>query len=119
INMYVVKQNGLLLKCAANLFESDEMAYNICLEAIKQNGFAIEYVYGWLFEPENRKLYKQLCYEAVKQNGLVLNIIDPIYHTIKMYAIAIKQDLDINNISSLCHIDIDEVNKYIENSVHN
>ena len=56
-----VKQNGY------NLQYVKEQTEDICLEAVKQNGYALQYV-------QNQT--KEMCIEAVKQDGFALQYVN-------------------------------------------
>jgi len=64
ICLEAVKNNGLSLKSVPNKFKT----YEICLEAVKNNGLSLEYV------SYNYKTL-ELCTEAIKNNGLALKYI--------------------------------------------
>ena len=66
--------------------------YDICLEAVKGNGFAIDNV------PRKHRTYN-LCLEAVKNNGRVLKYIPMKHRDYKMCLEAVKQ-----NRHSIIHV---------------
>ena len=59
--------------------------YNLYLEAIKQNGMALQFV-----DIQDDALYQYLCLEAVKQNGLALQFIEK--QTYEICLEAVKQN---------------------------
>src|SRR5574344_635628 len=67
-----VKQNGYVLEYVK------EQTPEICLEAVKQNGHALEYV---------KEQTPEICLEAVKQNGYALEYVKEQTHEICLEAI--------------------------------
>jgi len=63
VTLEAMKQNGLALQYVSNEFKNDP---SIVLEAVKQNGHALEYT------PDELKGRPSIVLEAVKQNGLAL-----------------------------------------------
>jgi len=59
--------------------------YNLYLEAVKQNGMALQFV-----DIQDNTLYQYLCLEAVKQNGLALQFIKK--QTYEICLEAVKQN---------------------------
>jgi len=59
--------------------------YNLYLEAVKQNGMALQFV-----DIQDNTLYQYLCLEAVKQNGLALQFIEK--QTYEICLEAVKQN---------------------------
>ena len=64
----------------------------MCLEAVKQNGFALKYV---------KEQTQEICLQAVKQNGLalrfVINQTPLIIHYLKKYHISIYESFKKEN----------------------
>jgi len=79
-----------------------DKSFDICMEAIKQNPFAIRYVE---FDSLINKDIEILIYEAIKRNGNVIQCINKKYHTQKICIIAILTDK--NNIK---YIDYESFN---------
>ena len=59
--------------------------YELCLEAVKQNPWLLEYV------PEKHKKYR-IFNEALKRNGLVLKYVDKKHQSESLCLIAVKQN---------------------------
>lgn len=57
----------------------------ICLEAVRTNGYAIQYV---------KERTPEICLAAVKQNGLVLQLIPEQAQTLPIALAALKQNPD-------------------------
>jgi len=74
-----VKKNGYALKYVPEEFKTAEL----CLEAIKQNGNVLEYV------PENLKT-EELCYEAVKKDSRPLEYVPENLKTTELCLKAIR-----------------------------
>ena len=75
-----VKQNGLALRFVPEEFKTSE----ICLEAVKEKGWVLEYVPKELRTPE-------ICLEAVKQDGLALQFVPNEFITLEMCLEAVKE----------------------------
>lgn len=74
-----VRQNGYALK------EVKEQTPEICLEAVKQDGYALSYV---------QEQTSEICIAAVKQNGLTLTYIPKSEQTLAMALAALRQNPD-------------------------
>ena len=92
IDLESVRKKGLLLEYVM------DQTPEICLEAVKQCGLALRYV--WLNRYEGDSLkgdsdfslidYQTICLEAIKQNGMALQFIGN--QTEEMCLIAVKQN---------------------------
>lgn len=71
-----VKQNGMALQFVNNRFQEEYL----CLEAVKQNGLALQFV------KDELKTY-DVCFAAVEQNGLALQFIADDFNDIIEYSI--------------------------------
>ena len=65
INLKKVKQNELLL---AHIYIHIQTP-KLCLEAVKQNGFTLQYV---LYENFSTEIYEKICLQAIKQDKRAL-----------------------------------------------
>ena len=65
-NLYLeaIKQNGMALQFVD--IQDDILYQYLCLEAVKQNGMALQFI---------KKQTYEICLEAVKQNGLALQYV--------------------------------------------
>lgn len=91
IDLKTSMKNGVCLRCIR------DQDYRVCIEALKENGRALEYV-RWdsvaLLEEE----IKQMCLGAVEQESWNIAYIDDnlsAHNKNKLYLIAIKQNLDV------------------------
>jgi len=76
-----VKQNGWELEFVPEDIKTAEL----CLEAVKQNGWALKFV------PENLKT-TELCFEAVKRNGWALEFVPENLKTTRLCFEAVKRN---------------------------
>jgi hypothetical protein len=78
-NLELVRENGRMLRCIV------DKTYDVCLEAVGQNGMALEYV------PEE---YKDIvmCQVAVNRNGCALMYVPEELRTYKMSLDAVRQN---------------------------
>ena len=81
--MNVVKKNGLLLQCIEN------QTYEICYEAVKNNGFSIKYV-------NDNILDENICIEAIKQNLFAFKYVKEECKTTDVYYLIIKKLQELN-----------------------
>src|SRR5574344_1958171 len=85
-----VKQNGYALEYVK------EQTPEICLEAVKQNGYALQYV---------KEQTQELCLEAVKEDGLALrwvkNQTPLIIHYVKKYNITVDNSHKKKNLITI------------------
>jgi len=61
----------------------ENQAPEICMAAVKQNGWNIQYV---------KDQTPEICLEAVKQDGRILRMIQAKNHTLEISLAAIRQD---------------------------
>lgn len=61
--LFVIKQNGLNLEI---YYDGEDMTNELCLEAVKENGLALQFV---------KKQTEEICREAVKQNSEAIQFV--------------------------------------------
>ena len=79
-----IKQDGFKLRYKYVQDVADE---EICLAAVKNDGYALEYV-----SPENQT--QEICLAAVKQDGYALRYVSPENQTPEICLVAVKQYAD-------------------------
>jgi hypothetical protein len=72
VSLAIVKLNGMTLKYFCNY------SWHLCLEAVKQNGLALQYVDSLFIEKKKcfDDDYEHLCVEAIKQNISAMQYVD-------------------------------------------
>jgi hypothetical protein len=82
MSLEAVKENGLALQYVPNEYKTA----GLCLEAVKENGLALHYV-------PNEYKAADLCSEAVKQNGYSLQFVPEELKTAELCLEAVKQNV--------------------------
>jgi hypothetical protein len=78
---HAVRQNGYALE----FVKDDEMSQELCQLAVRQNGFALKFV-------KDDEMSQELCQLAVRQNGFALKFVKDDFMTRQLCYMAIQQN---------------------------
>lgn len=85
---YAVRHDGWSLQYVKKEFITTEKLFELCVLAVSQNGFVLQYVRNTY----PNMLTEDLCISAVKQNGFALQYVKKELKTEKICALAVQQN---------------------------